>query len=96
MGGGGGDSNPLTWWQEQQLNDQMAKAKNEAATATQQSLSGTQLDWFRLYGQTPQMKDAGINAPFSTKGGGLDNPFLTPGGKPIQAGGGGMPIGGLR
>jgi hypothetical protein len=75
----------------------MELASRQAADATKQSLSGTQLDWFRLYGQTPQMQDAGINSAFSTKGGGFSNPFLSAGGRPtVQAGGGGMPIGGLR
>jgi hypothetical protein len=63
------------------------KWRNEPTPATQQSLSGTQLDWFRMYGQTQPMKDAGISAPFSTKSGGFANPFLTTAGKPAASGG---------
>lgn len=98
MGGGGNSNNNdggLTAAQVAALQQQEETAKQQAADATKQSLSGTQLDWFRLYGQTPQMKDAGINAPFSTVGGGLATPFLTTAGK-VAPTGSGAPIGGLR
>ena len=98
MGGGGGGNGDLPDWQKTQLMQQMAAAQKQADNATQQALSGTQLDWFRLYGQapqTPQMKDAGINAPFSTQAGGFATPFLTTSGKAMPAGNSSQ-IGGLR
>jgi len=93
-GGGGGQDNSQNQWMLQQLMQQYKDSAVQTANATQQQMGGLQLDWLRTYGQSPQMKAAGIPSPFSTISGGFQNPFASTAGKPTATALAGAPTSG--